>query len=44
MEDPRINRSKRRQLLDIITIAYCAVICGADPWVCVELFGKGKEE
>ena len=32
------------QLLDIITIAICAVICGADSWVYVELFGKSKEE
>ena len=25
-------------------IAICAVICGADSWVYVELFGKSKEE
>ena len=30
LEDPRIERSKRHQLLDIITIAVSAVICGAD--------------
>ena len=35
---------KRHQLLDIITIAICAVICGADSWVHVEMFGKSKEE
>jgi predicted transposase YbfD/YdcC len=29
-------------LLDIITIALCAVICGADGWVEVEEFGKAK--
>ena len=33
LEDPRIDRCKRHQLLDIITIAICAVICGADSWV-----------
>ena len=44
LEDPRIDRCKRRQLLDIIAIAICAVICGADSWVYVELFGKSKEE
>ena len=44
LEDPRIERSKRHQLLDIIAIAICAVICGADSWVYVELFGKSKEE
>ena len=44
LEDPRIERCKRHQLLDIITIAICAVICGADSWVHVEMFGKSKEE
>ena len=44
LADPRIHRSKRHQLLDIISIAICAVICGADSWVHVELFGKSKEE
>ena len=44
LEDPRIDRCKRHQLLDIITIAICAVICGADSWVHVEMFGKSKED
>ena len=45
LEDPRVERSKRHQLLDIIiAIAICAVICGADSWVHVELFGKSKKE
>ncbi len=44
LEDPRIERCKRHQLLDDITIAICAVICGADSWVYMELFGKSKEE
>jgi len=29
-------------LLDIIVIAVCAAICGADTWVDVEVFGKAK--
>ena len=37
LEDPRIERSKRHSLLDIITIAICAVICGADTWVHVAI-------
>ena len=41
---PRVERSKRHGLLDILTIAICAVICGADSWVHVEMFGKSKEE
>ena len=42
LEDPRIDRRQRRQLLDIMAIAICAVICGADSWVYIELFGKSK--
>ena len=44
LEDPRIDRCKRHQLLDIIVIAICATICGADSWVHMEMFGKSKEE
>ena len=43
-EDPRIERSEWHSLLDIITIAICAVICGADTWVHVAMFGRSKEE
>src|SRR5437016_4774242 len=42
LEDPRVERTKRHQLLAIIAIALCAVICGADTWVDVEEFGKSK--
>ena len=44
LEDPRIDRSKRHKLLDIIAISICAIICGADSWVHIEMFGKSKEE
>jgi predicted transposase YbfD/YdcC len=44
VNDPRIDRSKRHKLLDIILIAICGVICGADSWVDIELFGKNKLE
>jgi predicted transposase YbfD/YdcC len=43
LPDPRVDRAKRHDLLDILTIALCAVICGADSWVDVELFGQAKE-
>src|SRR5512145_3016316 len=42
VEDPRIDRTKRHQLLDIMVIAICAVICGADDWVAIERFGRAK--
>jgi predicted transposase YbfD/YdcC len=44
LEDPRIERNKLHKLLDIIIITVCAVICGADNWVEIELFGKKKQE
>ena len=34
--DPRVERAKRHELLDIIMITICAVLCGADNWVEVE--------
>ncbi len=43
LEDPRIDRQRQHQLLDVIVIAICAVICGADDWVAIETFGKAKE-
>src|SRR3989338_6886429 len=42
VEDPRIDRTKAHGLLDIIVIAVCAVVCGADNWVDVEDFGNAK--
>ncbi len=42
LPDPRVDRTKRHQLLDIVTIVICAVLCGADTWVDVEAWGKAK--
>jgi predicted transposase YbfD/YdcC len=42
LTDPRVERAKRHQLLDIVTIALCGVICGADSWVEIEQFGTSK--
>ena len=44
LKDPRIERCMRHKLVDIIAIAICATICGADNWAHVALFGQGKEE
>lgn len=43
LPDPRIERTKLHKLADILTIAICAVICGAEGWTDIELFGKSKE-
>jgi predicted transposase YbfD/YdcC len=42
--DPRIDRTKLHKLIDIIIIAICAVICGAEGWEEIEEFGKEKQE
>jgi predicted transposase YbfD/YdcC len=42
LRDPRLNRTKEHQLIDIITISICAIICGAQGWTDIELFGKRK--
>ena len=44
MDDPRVERTKQHKLIDIITIAICAVICGADSWVGIETYGVAKYE
>lgn len=44
LPDPRVERTRVHELLDIVTIATCAVLCGADSWVEVELFGTSKQE
>ncbi|MBI4498157.1 MAG: transposase family protein [Chloroflexi bacterium] len=36
VDDPRVARCQRHQLLDIITIARCGVLYGADRWTEVE--------
>ena len=40
--DPRKDRTKEHKLIDIIVIAICAVICGVEGWVDVELYGNSK--
>jgi predicted transposase YbfD/YdcC len=42
LEDPRVSPATRHQLVDIVAIALCAVICGADTWVEIEAFGNAK--
>jgi predicted transposase YbfD/YdcC len=42
LTDPRIDRSRLHELLDIIAIAICAVTAGADSWDDIEDFGNAK--
>lgn len=42
LKDPRIKRNQLHKLIDIITIAICALISGADNFTEIEEFGKAK--
>src|SRR5581483_3741121 len=43
LPDPRIDRTKKHRLDDILVIALCAVICGADSFEEIERFGEARE-
>jgi len=40
LEDPRVDRTKKHLLLDVIALAMCGVISGAQGWEEVEDFGN----
>jgi predicted transposase YbfD/YdcC len=44
LPDPRVQGRCDYKLMDIILIAICGVLCGADSWVGIETVGKAKEK
>ena len=44
IHDPRVQGRCDYSLIEIITIAICAVVAGADSWTEVETFGQNKED
>jgi predicted transposase YbfD/YdcC len=44
IDDPRIDRKKLHNLMEIIFIAICAFICGANSWLGVEEYAITKEK
>src|SRR3990172_9081382 len=44
VSDPRRGNARRHLLMDMIVIALCAAICGAESWVDVARFGREKRE
>ena len=42
VKDPRKDRTKQHMMVDILVIAICAIICGAEGWVDIELYGNSK--
>jgi len=44
LPDPRVEGRCDHKLIDIIVIAVCAVIAGAESWVDVADFGEAKQD
>jgi hypothetical protein len=44
LTDPRIDRTRLHELLDIVAIAICAVVAGADSWDDIEEFARTKHD
>ena len=44
IEDPRMRRTRLRNLIDMLALAICSVICGVDNWVEMEAFGNSKKK
>jgi predicted transposase YbfD/YdcC len=44
LPDPRIDRCKRHLLLDILTMALCAVTGGADTWTDIATFARRRKD
>ncbi len=42
LKDPGLDCTKAHALLDILVIAICAIICGANDWEAVAEFGRSK--
>jgi predicted transposase YbfD/YdcC len=42
VEDPRRQAGLRYPLIEILFIAICSIIAGADDWVAIERFGRAK--
>ena len=44
LEDPRVDRNKKHELIDVIVLCVCAVASGANGWSDIEEFGRAKLE
>src|SRR3984893_13556520 len=42
LTDPRLERTKRHSLLDLLILAVCATLGNADGWADIERFGRAK--
>jgi predicted transposase YbfD/YdcC len=43
LPDPRIDRTRRHPLINVIVMSLCGAICGADGWEALEMFAETRE-
>lgn len=43
VHDPRIDRTKKHNLVDILIITLCATVCGVEGWEEIEIFAEERE-
>ncbi len=44
LPDPRVNRTKHHELIDLLTIAICTLLCGGESFNDMEDFGLAKHD
>ena len=44
LDDPRVDRNKKHELIDVIVLCVCTVVSGAEGWSDIEEFGRTKLE
>lgn len=42
LTDPRVKRTRRHELFDVVVVALCGTLAGADNWADVERFGNER--
>ena len=42
LSDPRVERTRRHKLFDLVVVALCATLAGSDSWADIERFGKER--
>ena len=44
LPDPRLDRTRRHKLIDILTIGLCALLAGGETFTEMEFYGRLKED
>jgi predicted transposase YbfD/YdcC len=44
LQDPRVDRTRQHTLLNWVAIALCGVICGANNWSAIVLWGRANQD